>query len=109
MTLKQRYYLGKTWRIGMGILFYAFLVMCIVLAVRGCKNRYGRNIWDDRDLSADVEVHAYNNDRVRLWTGKPITPAKYWSIEMVSKDLLRANLGYGSESLLLDRSGNITR
>lgn len=91
MTLKQRYYLGKTWRIGIGILFYAFLVMCIVLAVRGCKNRYGRNIWDDRDLSADVEVHAYNNDRVRLWnrqTRRHTTPRLDWVSGMPERDSL---------------------
>lgn len=53
--------------------------------------------------------------RVGVWeglmnnkTGKVITPAKYWSFEMISKDLIKAELGRnGSESVILDKRGNV--
>ena len=40
-------------------------------------------------------------------TGRIITPARYWNIKMVSKDLLEAELGYGSEGVILDRTGRV--
>ncbi|MGN1221440.1 MAG: WG repeat-containing protein [Candidatus Cryptobacteroides sp.] len=42
-------------------------------------------------------------------TGKIITPAIYWNFEMVSKDLLRAKLGYGDESVILDKTGKVIK
>lgn len=40
-------------------------------------------------------------------TGKVITPAKYWSFEMISKDLISAELGYGEEGVILDKRGRV--
>ena len=42
-------------------------------------------------------------------TGRIITPAIYWNFEMVSKDLLRAKLGYGDESVILDKTGKVIK
>jgi len=57
------------------------------------------------------EVAAY---RVGLWeglldtrTGKAITPAKYWSFEMISKDLIEAKLESGDESVILNKRGMV--
>ena len=40
-------------------------------------------------------------------TGKVITPAIYREIDMVSKDLIKAGVGYYCESVLLDRKGRV--
>lgn len=40
-------------------------------------------------------------------TGKVITPAIYRGIDMVSKDLIKAGVGYYCESVLLDRKGRV--
>ena len=40
-------------------------------------------------------------------TGKAITPAIYQGIDMVSKNLIRAQVGYYSDSVLLDRKGRV--
>lgn len=40
-------------------------------------------------------------------TGRVITPACYWDIKMVSKDLLEAELGYGNEGVILDKTGRV--
>ena len=40
-------------------------------------------------------------------TGKVLTPAIYRDIDMVSKDLIKAGVGYYCESVLLDRKGRV--
>ena len=40
-------------------------------------------------------------------TGRILTPAKYWQITMISKDLIRARLGYSGESVVLDKRGHL--
>ena len=42
-------------------------------------------------------------------TGRIITPAIYWNFKMASKDLLRAKLGYGDESVILDKTGKMIK
>lgn len=44
-------------------------------------------------------------------TGKAITPAIYNDIDMISKDLIKAELGnrYDSESVILDKSGRVVK
>ena len=42
-------------------------------------------------------------------TGKALTPAIYWSFEVISKDLIQANLGYSEESVVLDRRGRLVK
>lgn len=45
----------------------------------------------------------------RRHTGKIITPAIYNDFEMLSEDLIRAELGSGSESVILDKSSRVVR
>lgn len=40
-------------------------------------------------------------------TGRIITPACYWDFEMASKNLIRAKLGYGEASVILDKNGRV--
>lgn len=64
---------------------------------------------DEYELVTDILVY-----RVDRWeglmdarTGKIITPAKYWSFEMISKDLISAELGYGEEGVVMDKRGRV--
>lgn len=64
---------------------------------------------DEYELVRDILVY-----RVDRWeglldarTGKVITPAKYWSFEMISKDLIRVELGYGEEGVIMDKRGRV--
>ena len=63
------------------------------------------------EMVPDVAVY-----RVDSWeglldtrTGKAITPAKYWSFRMASKDIVVASLGYDEESVLMGLDGHIIR
>lgn len=64
---------------------------------------------DEYELLTDVAVYLVNSweGLLDLRTGKAITPAKYWVISMASKDLLEARLGYGNESVILNKRGTI--
>ena len=42
-------------------------------------------------------------------TGRIITPACYWNIEMASKNLLLAKLGYNNEGVVLDKKGRVIK
>lgn len=66
---------------------------------------------DDYELVPDILVYQVDNWEGILdaRTGKPLTPAKYWSMEMASKDLILAKLGYSDESVLMDRRGHIVK
>ena len=44
-----------------------------------------------------------------LRTGKPLTPPDYWLIDMVSKDLVSAQIGYGNEEVILDKRGKVIK
>lgn len=66
---------------------------------------------DEYELVTDILVY-----RVDSWeglmdasTGKVITPAKYWSFEMISKDLISAELGYGEEGVVMDKRGRVIK
>lgn len=66
---------------------------------------------DEYELVTDILVY-----RVDSWeglmdasTGKVITPAKYWSFEMISKDLISAELGYGEERVVMDKRGRVVK
>ncbi len=68
---------------------------------------------EENEYELVPDVAAY---RVGLWeglldtrTGKAITPAKYWSFEMISKDLIRAELGHDSESVILNKRGIVVK
>ena len=71
--------------------------------------RYHADEADEYELVMEILVY-----RVDRWeglmdarTGKVITPAKYWSFEMISKDLINADLGYGEEGVILDKRGRV--
>ena len=66
---------------------------------------------DEYELVTDILV--YQVDRweglMDARTGKVITPAKYWSFEMISKDLISAELGYGEEGVVMDKRGRVIK
>lgn len=71
--------------------------------------KYHADEVDEFELVKDILVY-----RVDRWeglmdarTGKVITPAKYWSFEMISKELISAELGYGEEGVILDKRGRV--
>jgi len=73
--------------------------------------KYIEETSDEYELIQDVVAY-----RVDGWeglmdkrTGKPITPAKYHDITMISKDLIQAQLNYAEGSVVMDRSGNIVK
>ena len=60
-------------------------------------------------LDNDIMVYFVNEweGLMDARTGKVITPAIYREIDMVSKDLIKAGVGYYCESVLLDRKGRV--
>ena len=62
---------------------------------------------EEYELISDIVVYQVDNweGLMDAHTGKIITPALYWSFEMISKDLIRARLGYSDECVVLDRRG----
>lgn len=67
----------------------------------------------DKDYVMDLDVMVYLVD---CWeglmdarTGSIITPACYWSIDMASKDLIIATLGYDNEAVILDKKGKVIK
>lgn len=69
--------------------------------------RYNDDDADEYELVQDIAVYLVNSweGLLNLRTGKAITPAGYWVIGMASRDLVEARLGYGTESVLLDKRG----
>lgn len=73
--------------------------------------RYNADEPDTYEILPDVVGY-----RVSSWeglmdarTGKALTPAIYWSFDVISKDLIQANLGYSEESVVLDRRGRLVK
>jgi hypothetical protein len=71
--------------------------------------KYNDEDADDYELVSDIAVYVVNSweGLLDLRTGKPLTPPNYWSVDMASKDLVSARLGYGNESVLLDKRGRV--
>lgn len=71
--------------------------------------KYHETEADEYELVPDLAVYVVNNweGLLDLRTGKPVTPAVYWAMEMVSKDLVRARLGYRDESVVMDKRGHV--
>ncbi len=69
--------------------------------------RYNSDEPDDYELVSDIAVYQVDNweGLLDIRTGKPITPAKYWKLEMISRDLIRAKLDCDGASVVLDRRG----
>ena len=56
-------------------------------------DKYGRNYWNDRSLTDDIEVHAFNDQTVRLYDSrrnKYTTDKIYWVAETPKRDYLVA-------------------
>lgn len=74
-------------------------------------SKYNSEDADEYELVPEIVV--YQVDRweglMDARTGKVITPANYWNFEMISKDLIRAQLGYNDESVVMDRRGHIVQ
>ena len=70
---------------------------------------------DPDEYEIDPDLLAYEVDGwtglMNRHTGKAITPAIYNNIDMISKDLIKAELGnrYDSESVILDKSGRVVK
>ena len=64
---------------------------------------------DEYELVPDIAIYLVNSweGLLDLRTGKPLTPPDYWIIDMVSKDLVSARIGYGDEQVILDKRGRV--
>ena len=73
--------------------------------------KYNDDEADEYELVSDIVVYQVNGWEGLLdaRTGKTITPAVYWTFEMISKDLIRADLGQEDGGVILDRRGRIVR
>ena len=62
---------------------------------------------DDFALVPEVVVYQVNSweGLMDARTGKILTPAKYWRFEMISEDLISAQLGYSDEEVVLNKQG----
>ena len=73
--------------------------------------RYNDEEADDYELVSDIAVYLVDSweGLLDLRTGKPLTPPDYWLIDMVSKDLVSAQIGYGNEEVILDKRGKVIK
>ena len=69
--------------------------------------KYHEDESDEYETAQDVLAYQVDNwdGLMDARTGKILTPAIYWNLEMISRDLIRAKLGHGDEYVLLDRRG----
>ena len=71
-----------------GIIFIGYIFL---IAYNVYDNKYGRNYWNDCSLSDDIEVHAFNDQTVRLYNSrknKYTTEKIYWVAEAPHRDYL---------------------
>ena len=71
--------------------------------------KFNENDSDEYEWVPDIAVYTVNSweGLLDLRTGRAVTPADYWVISMVSKDYVEAKVGYGTESVILDKRGNV--
>ena len=62
--------LNLTWKVGLGLIGLAALVIGILIVSVWYEEKYGRDYWNDTTLSENVTVEAYNNNTVRVWNKK---------------------------------------
>lgn len=74
-------------------------------------SKYNGDEPDEYELVPEIVVYQVNNweGLMDARTGKVITHADYWTFEMVSKDLIRAQLSYSDESIIMDRRGHVVK
>lgn len=72
---------------------------------------YNDDVDDEYEIIPDVLVYQVDSweGLMDAHTGKVVTPAIYWTFNMISKDLICAQLGYGDESVVMDRRGQIVK
>ena len=59
-----------TWKVGLGLISLAALIIGILVVSVWYEERYGRDYWNDTTLSENVKVEAYNDNTVRVWSKK---------------------------------------
>lgn len=88
-TLKS--ILNATWKVGVGLFGLTALGIGILIVKTWYVSTYGRILWDDRTLSAEVYVESYENNCVRvrnIKTGKYTTPKVRWVSGSPERDSL---------------------
>lgn len=83
--------LNLTWKVGLGLFGLAALIIGILIAICWYDGRYGRAYWQDEDLSRNVQVHGFNNNRVRVYNkkeGRYVTPNIKWVSGTPKRDSL---------------------
>lgn len=70
MNNKLKSFLNATWKVGVGLIGLAALVIGILVASVWYEEKYGSDYWNDFTLSENVTVEAYNNNTVRVWNKK---------------------------------------
>ena len=81
MRINFKSILNLTWKVGLGLFGLAALILGILIAICWYDGRYGRAYWQDEDLSRNVQVHGFNNNRVRVYNkkeGRYVTPSLKW-------------------------------
>lgn len=83
--------LNVTWKVGVGLFGLAAIGIGIIVAIVYHEERYGRDYYNDKNLSPDIKVEAYNNNRVRVWNRKTAsytTPKLVWVSGTPERDSL---------------------
>lgn len=83
--------LNVTWKVGLGIFGLAAAAIGILIANVWYEKTRGRDSYNDKNLSADIVVEAYNNNRMRVKnkkTGKYTTPKVMWVSGTPERDSL---------------------
>lgn len=73
--------LNLTWKVGLGLVGLVAGIIIFFLVINWYDGRYGRAAWRDETLSKNVEVHGFNDGRVRIYnseTEKYVTPKLRW-------------------------------
>ena len=81
MSIKIKSILNTAWKVGLGLFGIAALAIGILVAISWYDGTYGRAYWRDKTLSKNIQIHAFNNNCVRVWderTASYITPKLRW-------------------------------
>ena len=91
MKIDLKSILNLTWKVGLGLFGITALLIGILIAVEWYDDTFGRAYWRDEDLSKNVAVHVFNNNRVRVYNkkiGKYVTPKLKWVSGTPKRDSL---------------------
>ena len=59
--------LSIIWKVALALIALTAVVFVVILFIVWREEKYGRAYWKDRTLSTNIEVHAYHNNRVRVY------------------------------------------